>query len=149
MLKKTLFLLTTFVFLSLPYLFSQKNIDNDNDSNENINKNDTIQNQKAFILDKIEYTAKDSVKINQKLSRIYLYNKANIKYQDMELKAGYIILDYEKSEVYAGRIKDSIGKLSQKPFFRQANNEVNPDSIRFNFDTKEQLFGIQNQARAV
>ena len=139
MLKKTLFLLTTFVFLSLPYLFSQKNIDNDNDSNENINKNDTIQNQKAFILDKIEYTAKDSVKINQKLSRIYLYNKANIKYQDMELKAGYIVLDYEKSEVYAGRIKDSIGKLSQKPFFRQANNEVNPDSIRFNFDTKRAI----------
>ena len=57
----------------------------------------------------------------------------------MELKAGYIVLDYEKSEVYAGRIKDSIGKLSQKPFFRQANNEVNPDSIRFNFDTKRAI----------
>ena len=83
MLKKTLFLLTTFVFLSLPYLFSQKNINDDNGTIENINKNDTIQNQKAFILDKIEYTAKDSVKINQQLSRIYLYNKANIKYQDM------------------------------------------------------------------
>ena len=139
MLKKTLFLLTSFIFLSPLTLFSQENINVDNNSPEEFKINDTIQNNKPFILDKIEYNAQDSVKIDQKLSRIYLYNKANIKYQDMELKAGYIVLDYEKSEVYAGRIRDSIGNYSQKPFFRQANNEVNPDSIRFNFDTKRAI----------
>ena len=33
--------------------------------------------------------------------------------QDIELKAGVIILDYSINEVMAGRIPDSLGRLSQ------------------------------------
>jgi hypothetical protein len=59
-------------------------------------------------------------------------------YQDIELRAGIIILDYKTNEVNAGRIlMDST--LVQYPFFKQAGNEVNPDSIRFNFDTQKAL----------
>jgi hypothetical protein len=38
-------------------------------------------------------------------------------------------MDYEKNEVYAGRIKDSTGKYTQYPNFKQGTNEVQPDSI--------------------
>ena len=68
-----------------------------------------------------------------------MYDKAELYYQDTELKAGIIVLDYKNNEVSAGRIKDSTGKLIQPPFFKQAGDEVNPDSIRFNFDTKKAL----------
>ncbi|MDO1499417.1 hypothetical protein Q2T40_04130 [Winogradskyella maritima] len=44
-----------------------------------------------------------------------------------------------KNEVYAGRIKDSLGNYTQLPYFKQGDNEVKPDSIRFNFDTKKAL----------
>ncbi|MGB5554459.1 MAG: putative LPS assembly protein LptD, partial [Flavobacteriaceae bacterium] len=50
-----------------------------------------------------------------------------------------IIMDYVKNEVYAGRMKDSLGNYSQLPYFKQGDNEVRPDSIRFNFDTQKAL----------
>jgi hypothetical protein len=42
-------------------------------------------------------------------------------YQDIELKAGKIVLDYEKNEVYAGRIKDSTGKYTISNFKQGTN----------------------------
>ncbi len=101
--------------------------------------NDSIPAKEPLLLDLIKYTAKDSVIINQKTNKIRLYNEAVISYQDMELQAGLIVMDYTKNEVYAGRIKDSLGQLVQKPQFTQGRDEINPDSIRFNFDTKKAL----------
>lgn len=68
-----------------------------------------------------------------------LFDKAELYYQDIELKSGIIVLDYEKNEIYAGRIKDSTGKYTQLPVFKQGVNVIEPDSIRFNFKTKKAL----------
>ncbi|SIS50739.1 hypothetical protein SAMN05421766_102472 [Zobellia uliginosa] len=95
--------------------------------------------KEPLLLDKIKYKAKDYVKLSQKDQKIYLYNEAEIYYQDTELKAGIITMDYIKNEVYAGRIKDSLGNYTQLPYFKQGDNEVRPDSIRFNFDTQKAL----------
>ncbi len=100
---------------------------------------DSAPVKKSVILDKIEYKAKDYVKLSQKDQKIYLYNEAEIYYQDTELKAGIIVMDYIKNEVYAGRIKDSTGTYSQLPYFKQGDQVVIPDSIRFNFDTQKAL----------
>ena len=48
-------------------------------------------------------------------------------------------MNYEKNEVYAGRIKDSTGIYKQYPNFKQGENVIEPDSIRFNFKTKKAL----------
>ena len=99
---------------------------------------DSTETESSFLLDKIKYKAKDYVRINQKEQKIYLYNEAEIYYQDTELKAGVIILDYVKNEVYAGRLKDTVsGEYTQLPNFKQGSQEVIPDSIRFNFDTQK------------
>ena len=100
---------------------------------------DTTKTKPSLLLDIIKYKAKDYVKLSQKDQKIYLYNEAEIQYQDTELKAGIIVMDYIKNEVYAGRIKDSLGNYSQLPFFKQGDNEVIPDSIRFNFDTQKAI----------
>ncbi|MEM7379630.1 MAG: putative LPS assembly protein LptD [Bacteroidota bacterium] len=100
---------------------------------------DSLNGKQPLLLDKIEYKAKDYVRLSQKDQKIYLYNEAEIYYQDTELKAGIIIMDYIKNEVYAGRIKDSLGNYSQLPYFKQGENVVIPDSIRFNFDTQKAL----------
>ena len=112
-------------------------------SNDSITKDSAKikrKNTKPSVLTgKITYKAKDYVKMSQKDQKIYLYNEAEIQYQDTELKAGVIIMDYTKNEVYAGRLKDSLGNYSQLPYFKQGGNVVIPDSIRFNFDTKKAL----------
>lgn len=87
----------------------------------------------------ITYSAKDSIRMSQKDHKIYMYNEAQIDYQDTQLKAGVIVMDYVNNEVYAGRVKDSLGNYSQLPYFKQGTNEVTPDSIRFNYDTQKAL----------
>jgi lipopolysaccharide assembly outer membrane protein LptD (OstA) len=103
-------------------------------------KDSTPKLEKKSLLDgKIRYIAEDYAKIDQKNKLITLYNKAELYYQDIELKAGIIVMNYEKDEVYAGRIKDSTGTYTQLPIFKQGTNVVEPDSIRFNSKTKKAL----------
>lgn len=102
-------------------------------------KIDSIKPKKAFLNGKIKYKAEQYAKIDQKKKIITLYDKAELYYQDVELKSGIIVMDYEKNEVYAGRIKDTTGTYTQFPNFKQGANVIEPDSIRFNFKTKKAL----------
>ena len=100
---------------------------------------DSIKPGKAGLESIVKRKAKDYEKIDQKTKIVTLYNEAELYYQDIELKAGIIVLDYSKNEVYAGRLKDEKGNYTQYPKFKQGQNEVEPDSIRFNFKTKKAL----------
>ena len=102
-------------------------------------KIDSVQPKKPFLDGKVKYKGNKYAKIDQKKKLITLYDKAELYYQDIELKSGIIVMDYEKNEVYAGRIKDSTGKYTQFPNFKQGANVIEPDSIRFNFKTKKAL----------
>ena len=85
---------------------------------------DSIPKKEPTLLDKVRYKAKEYVRINRKENKLYLYDEAELYYQDMELKAGIIVLDYSINEVTAGRIPDSSGVLIQTPYFKQTNNEI-------------------------
>lgn len=87
----------------------------------------------------ITYSAKDSVKISQAQKKIYLSNKASIDYTDTKLTAGVIAIDYLKNEILAGRFVNSKGEKSQLPEFTQGQNEVIPDSIRYNITSQKAL----------
>ncbi|WP_343486634.1 putative LPS assembly protein LptD [Allomuricauda sp. d1] len=101
---------------------------------------DSTGGKQPLILDQIKYKAKDYVRLSKKEQKIYLYNEAELYYQDTELKAGIIVMDYVKNEVYAGRIRNPADStFSQLPIFSQGDQVVIPDSIRFNFDTKKAL----------
>jgi lipopolysaccharide assembly outer membrane protein LptD (OstA) len=101
-------------------------------SADSIPKNESLQ-------DKVTHFAEDYTEVNEKKKYIKLYNKAHIHYEDIDLEAGVIYIDYKKKEVYAGRIPDSLGNLSQRPVFKQSNTTSINDSIRFNFETKKAL----------
>ncbi len=101
-------------------------------------KTDSVKPKKEQLTDVVDYYGEDYVYIDRKNNTVHMYNKAYIVYGDMRIDAGYIILDYNKNEVYAKGI-DSAGVYSQKPVFVQAQNEVKPDSIRFNFDSEKAL----------
>ncbi len=88
---------------------------------------------------KLTHYAEDYTEIDTKNKFIKLYNKAHVKYDDFELTAGVIYIDYGKKEVYAGRIPDSTGTLSQRPIFVQGSTKTENDSIRFNYETKKAL----------
>ncbi len=100
-------------------------------------ENDSLK-KKEFLTGIVKYRAADYVSMNQRTQKIYMYNEAEVLYEDMEIKAGVIEIDYSKNLVYAGRIKDSTG-YSQRPVFTQGANVIEPDSIVFNTETKKAL----------
>ncbi len=101
---------------------------------------DTLQAGGKNSLDKELFkSARQYQLIDRKNKQLVLYDQAEIKYGDIHVKAGIIVVNYEKKEVYAGRIPDSTGHLSQKPVFIQGKTKTVNDSIRFNFDTKQAL----------
>ena len=107
--------------------------------NDTIQKTDSLKPQNNALLGKILYEATDTTSISPKEKLIRLYNNAKITYQDMEITSGIIIVDYDKNEIYAGRIKDSLGEYTQLPVFKQGQDEIRPDSLKFNMDTKKAI----------
>ncbi len=102
-------------------------------------KLDSIKKGKSILEGKVKYIAKKYAKFDQKKKQVTLYDEAELTYLDYNLKAGIIVFDYQKNEVYAGRLKDSAGNYIQIPKFTQGTNVIEPDSIRFNFKTKKAL----------
>lgn len=100
---------------------------------------DSVKPKKEKLEGIISRTAKDYNTINHKKRISKLYNQAVIKYLDMQLEAGEIIIDYNKNEVYARGIVDTSGVYTQIPKFTQGQNIVEPDSMRYNFDTGKAL----------
>lgn len=109
-----------------------------NERSQDTIKTDTIKSEPEILSDIIEYFGEDYVYLNKKEKKVYMYNQAFLVYEDMRIKAGLIILDYNKNEVYATGI-DSAGTYNQRPVFVQGNNKVEPDSIRYNFNSKKAL----------
>ena len=104
-----------------------------------VKANDSSKKKKSILEGKVKYKAKEYARFDQKKQTLTLYDEAELFYQDYELKSGIIVMDYTKDEVYAGRLKDSTGKYIQYPKFKQGQNVIEPDSIRFNFKTKKAL----------
>ena len=125
------------------FVFSQEiNLDNSQIPSETINDSivsDSIPKKNSMLDGIVNYKAKDITSINPKTKKIYLYNEAQIQYQDMDIQSGVIVIDYGKDLVYAGRLKDSSGIYSQSPILKQGQDIIEPDSIVFNTKTKKAL----------
>ncbi|MFY8171089.1 MAG: hypothetical protein ACOVJ4_00440, partial [Sphingobacteriaceae bacterium] len=57
--------------------------------------------KKKAIQSKIRYNAKDSIVYNLKKNEVYLYNGAEVYYEDIVLKAAFIKIDQKNKVVYA------------------------------------------------
>lgn len=101
-------------------------------------KTDTIASQKQMLTDIVKSNAKDYKRMNRKENKMYLYNEAKINYEDMNIEAGEIIMNNLTNEVMARGIIDSTG-YTQLPIFKQGTETIEPDSLRYNFDTGRAL----------
>lgn len=102
-------------------------------------RNDSVAKKEEFLTDIVKYKAKDYVSLNQRLQQTTLYNEAEIKYGDMTISAGIIIIDHNKDLVYAKGIVDTLGAYTQPPIFTQGSNVVEPDSLVVNTISKKAL----------
>ncbi len=84
----------------------------------------------------VEYSAKDSLRFDIKEQKVFLYNKADIKYQDIGLQSGYVEINFPLKTVFATGIKDSAGKEIQVPEFAQGVQKFKSKVMTYNYDTK-------------
>lgn len=94
--------------------------------------------------DEVEYGAKDSMWFDVQKKQVHLYGNASVKYTSLSIKAGYILLDYDKSEISAQPFPDSTGKMAGMPDFQDATQSFTAARLRYNFKTKK---GIIYEAR--
>ena len=85
----------------------------------------------------VSYTAKDSMVLDVPTKQITLYNSSTTKYKDIDLTAYKIQLDQASQIVLATYTPDSAGSMVGKPKFKQAENNMEADSIKFNFKTQK------------
>ncbi len=99
-------------------------------------QNDTIKNKETPVLeDPFNYHAADSIIVDLSSKKVFMYKQAVVTYQDIELKAGYIILDLNTREVYAEGIKDTAGVVQEALAFKDGSDEFESKTIRYNFKT--------------
>ncbi len=85
----------------------------------------------------VEYTANDSIVGSMDLGEAFLYREAVVKYKDITIKAGFIKINFNSSEVLATGIKDSSGSVIQKPIFTESGKSYRADTMRYNFKSKK------------
>ena len=105
-------------------------------SDPNVGKNFLKTNKKA-IQSKIKYSAKDSIVYNLKKNEVYLYNGAEVYYEDIVLKAAFIKIDQKNKVVYANGLLDSTGVLKGKPVFTEGAQTYDAQELAYNFETKK------------
>ncbi len=117
--------------LSIGSLFSQ---------GEHNRTQTVIQKKNNTMLDwPINYQAQDTIKVFIRKKKEVLIGKAKVSYQNMELSADYIEIDFDKGEVFATYRLDSTGQMTGFPFFKEGEDQFEAHSIRYNFKTKKGL----------
>ncbi len=104
-----------------------------NSTNVNVK---TIKVDEGELEDNVIYKAEDSIIYDIPNKLVYLYGNASIKYQEMDMKAGYIEYNWEKSEVLAKATIDSFGNLKRIEF-KDETGEYLANEAKFNFKTKK------------
>jgi LptD protein len=85
----------------------------------------------------VKYTAKGLKRNDLVNRRAVLTEEAQVDYGDMEIRADSIVFDMAKNTVYAAGRKDTAGKVIGKPVFKQGSQEIESDSLLYDFVTRK------------
>ncbi len=103
-----------------------------------------VNKPKEALADIVTHTADDYIAIDLEKNITTLYNNAKLHYQDVDLEAGVIIIDYKNELIKAFGIKDSLG-YQQLPYFKQGEEESTQDSLLVNYKTERALiWGVKS-----
>lgn len=85
----------------------------------------------------VEYNAEDSLIMDNKTHKIYLYGDAVVKYTTITLKADNIVLDWDSSIVVAQGLPDSVGRMAGFPEFQDGQQSFTAEKMRYNFKSRK------------
>lgn len=110
-------------------------------SEDTLSKPDTLSPADTTAPMRLEFDlvrhAEDSIVQDLAHKKVYLWGNSEVTYGDIDLKAGYIKVNFNNNTVFAKGIKDSTGKIVEKPVFKQGDESFEADSMTYNFVTKK------------
>jgi len=86
---------------------------------------------------KVEYKASDSIVYLADKKMALLYGDANVVYENMNVSAEVIEIDYSTNIITAYGLPDSTGKLAGTPVFKDGEQEMNAEKIMYNLKSKK------------
>ncbi len=102
---------------------------------------DSVNRQRKNGIDApVEYTAEDSMTYEGDTKLAFLYGKAHVKYQNMDLESDKMYMSMDSSLVHAMGSRDTTtGKKYGLPVFKMGSDTYETDTMSFNFKTKKGL----------
>jgi len=88
---------------------------------------------------RVDFKSEDSLYFDMKGQKVFMYQEANLSYDDINLKANYVEMDFNKTEVFASGLEDSTGYPRGQPIFVQGDSEFRSETMRYNYDSKKGL----------
>lgn len=137
--KNRLHILNILIFNSFLALCFAQNTVNNEVITDSIPKKDTlIQKDKEVLEAVVKYSA-DNIRTDVPKKMSYLNKQAKISYQDMNIEADYISIDWNTGVIFARGKLDEKGKLIEPVKTTQAGKTYETDSFNFNFKTKQAI----------
>lgn len=100
-------------------------------------ESDMLPISKDAIKEIVTYRAVDSVAIELDSKKAFLFREGEIIFQDMNLKADAVEIDFEHQILHASGVSDSNGSYLGRPLFVQGTSEYNADTITYNYKTEK------------
>lgn len=101
---------------------------------------------KDAVTEIVSYKAADSVAIDLESKKAFLYREGEIDFEDMNLKADAVVLDFNSQRLHANGVVDSAGKYQGRPVFKQGESEYNADTLMYNYKSgKGLIYGVITQ----
>lgn len=98
---------------------------------------DTVKKSPQALESTVKYTAADSISIDLRKRKVYLYNKAEINYEQINLTAALVDIDFPTNLITAYGKRDSLGILQDKPVFTEAGKDYMSEVMIYNYKTKK------------
>jgi lipopolysaccharide assembly outer membrane protein LptD (OstA) len=95
-----------------------------------IKKNDDLKS-------KVIYSARDSIRFDVESKTVFLYGDAEIKYENIHLKAARIEINWDTHLISARGAADSAGVHAGTPVFSEGDQKFKAREIRYNFESKK------------
>ncbi len=115
----------------------------------------TIQDTTSFQADTIpqgdiettiNYTARDSMRLDLTTQTVDIYGEGKIVYGEIELTAELINVNYSTNEIQAMGREDSLGNPVGDPVFKDGPEVYETKNMRYNFNTKKAIIqGVVTQ----
>ncbi len=106
--------------------------------NNAVAKTDTIFGKKEH-LEAVVQSKAENIRNDIPKKMTYLNKKAQVNYQDMQIDADYISIDWNKSLIYARGELDSLGKIKIPAIATQAGKKYEYDEFTYNLKTKQAI----------